>query len=87
MNLEQELQAIKDRNAKVEADKDWETSYTRAFIIAASTYVIAGVTLHIVGATKPWLTAFVPTLGFYLSTLSLPPVKRWWIKSRERRSP
>lgn len=83
MNLDQELQAIKDRNAKVEADKAWETSFTRALIIAASTYVIAGVTLQIVGATKPWLTAFVPTLGFYLSTLSLPPVKRWWQSRRK----
>lgn len=80
MNLEQELQAIKDRNAKVESDKAWETSFTRALIIAVSTYVIAGVTLQIVGATKPWMTAFVPTLGFYLSTLTLPPIKRWWLK-------
>ncbi len=83
MNLEQELQALKDRNTKVESDKAWETSFTRALIIAVSTYVIAGVTLQIVSATKPWLTAFVPTLGFYLSTLSLPPIKRWWLKKRK----
>lgn len=82
MNLDQELQTIKDRNAKVEADKAWETSFTRALIIAVSTYVIAGITLQLVGAGKPWLTALVPTLGFYLSTLTLPPIKRWWMKRR-----
>jgi hypothetical protein len=87
MNLEQEVQALKDRNARVEADKAWETSGIRAFIISASTYVIAGVTLWLIDVSKSWLTALVPTLGFYLSTLSLPPIKRWWIKSRERRSP
>ncbi|MBI4426686.1 MAG: hypothetical protein HY567_03850 [Candidatus Kerfeldbacteria bacterium] len=79
MNLDQELQALKDRNARVEADKAWETSWLRALIIAGSTYVIAGITLQLVGASKPWLTALVPTLGFYLSTLTLPPVKRWWL--------
>lgn len=83
MNLDQELQTIKDRNTKVEADKAWETSWLRAFIIAISTYVIAGVTLQLVGVSRPWLTALVPTLGFYLSTLTLAPVKRWWLRKRK----
>ncbi len=64
MTIDQEIQTIKDRNARVAADKAWETSWLRAFIIAVSTYIIAGITLQLVGASKPWLTAVVPTLGF-----------------------
>lgn len=82
MNLEQEIQSLKDRNARVEGDKAWETSWARALTIAAITYVIAGVTLQLIDMTKPWLTAFVPTLGWILSTLTLTPLKRWWLKHR-----
>lgn len=80
MNLEQEIQQIKNRNAKVESDKAWETSSVRRITIAVITYVVAGATLQLINASNPWLTAFVPTLGWLLSTLTLPPLRRWWLK-------
>lgn len=83
MNLEQEVYALKDRNARVERDKAWETSGMRRLVIAVITYVVAGVTLMLVKANNPWLTAFVPALGWVLSTLTLPPVKRWWLSRRK----
>lgn len=82
MNIEQEIQALKDRNSRVEADKAWETSFIRAGVIALITYVVAGVTLQLIGAVKPWLTAFVPALGWILSTLTLTPLKKWWMRKQ-----
>ncbi len=82
MEIEKEIEIIKERNQKVETDKDWETSWARRIFIAAITYVIAGIWLIMIGDSSPWLKSFVPTGGYVLSTLSLPFVKKWWIKKR-----
>ena len=80
--IENELQKIKERNAKVEADKAWEVSYFRIGVICAMTYVILALLLSLIGAQKFWLNAIVPVAGFYLSAQSLPAIKRWWIATR-----
>ncbi|MBI5465838.1 MAG: hypothetical protein HY974_00945 [Candidatus Kerfeldbacteria bacterium] len=77
--IEQELQAIKERNRRVEADKAWEVSWSRRLFIALGTYFIAALWLMLIQNTNPWLNAFVPVAGYLLSTLSLPFVKRWWL--------
>lgn len=87
MDIEKEIQAIRERNQRVEIDKAWETSWTRRIFIALVTYIIAGVWLVLIHDTYPWLKAFVPTAGYVLSTLSIPFVKKWWgrslVKKRE----
>jgi len=80
MNFEEEIRSIQDRNSRVEKDKAWETSPTRIGLIMGITYLVAGITLVSVHANTPWLTALVPTLGFVLSTLTVSPVKNWWMK-------
>lgn len=40
MNIEQELEKIKERNRRVELDKSWEISWTRKICIIVLTYVI-----------------------------------------------
>lgn len=80
MNLEQEIAAIKERNLRVEADKAWETSGFRVGSIMAITYIIASLVLYLIGASNWWLGALVPTAGYFLSTQSLPAIKRWWIE-------
>ncbi len=81
-NIQNEIQAIKERNQRVEMDKKWETSWIRRIFITLITYVIAGIWLVLINDTYPWLKAFVPTGGYVLSMLSLPFIKRWWIKKR-----
>jgi len=78
--MKKELQNIKERNARVEADKAWETSFTRRAIIAIMTYLIVVLFLFMINAPKPWLNALVPTAGFILSTLTLPIFKKWWLR-------
>ena len=78
--IEEELKQIKNRNKKVESDKAWETSWTRKIVIALFTYFAIGLYLHAVNVDNPWLNAIVPSIGFMLSTLTLPFFKQLWIK-------
>lgn len=78
--IEQELAKIKQRNKKVEADKAWETCFTRKLLIALVTYLFIVMFLWIIDISYPWLNAIVPTLGFLLSTLTLPFVKKMWLR-------
>ena len=80
MNIEEEILQIKQRNQKVEQDKAWERSWTRRIFISAVTYLTASVWLVMINDTMPLLKALVPVAGYVLSTLSLPPLKRWWQK-------
>lgn len=82
MDLEKEIELIKERNKKVELEKAWEVSWTRRLFIALGTYVIAGIWLVMIRDTMPWLKALVPTAGYLLSTLSIPIIKRFWARSK-----
>jgi len=83
--LEKEIEIIKARNLKVEADKAWEISWARRLFIIISTYIIAGIWLvFVVHDTFPFLKAFIPALGYLLSMQSLPFIKKWWIKNHKK---
>jgi hypothetical protein len=79
-NLKKEIQSIKERNTRVEADKAWEVSWTRKGIIAVLTYLVIVLFFIAAGVTSPLVNALVPTLGFILSTLSLGVFKKIWLK-------
>tara|TARA_Y100000310_G_C20599440_1_gene772245 strand:- start:1137 stop:1388 length:252 start_codon:yes stop_codon:yes gene_type:complete len=75
-----DVDSIKARNKRVEADKAWETSYTRRSIITVLTYIVIVIFLYTINAPKPWFNALVPAIGYFLSTLTMPFVKKWWIR-------
>ena len=75
-----EIELIKERNRRVEIDKAWETSKTRRTVIALMTYFVIVIFLYIIDVANPWLIALVPTIGYVLSTLTLPFFKKTWIK-------
>ena len=77
--LEKEIIAVNDRNKRVEADKAWETSWFRIIFIMMLTYIFAVFFLYLIHANNIFLNALVPTMGFFLSTQSLPFIKKWWI--------
>ena len=80
MDLEKEIQAIKERNKKVEIDKAWETSSFRKVVIAFLTYLVIVIFFFGAGLPNPFVNAIVPAIGFVLSTLSLPIFKKIWLK-------
>ncbi|MDD5751794.1 MAG: hypothetical protein PHS73_04730 [Candidatus Peribacteraceae bacterium] len=83
-NPESPIAAILERNRRVEADKAWETSWTRRMLITVMTYFVAVLFLWLIANEHFWLNAGVPALGYLLSTLSLPWAKRWWTRSYAR---
>lgn len=80
IELEKEIEIIKHRNKKVETDKAWETSLTRKIILVFFTYLAVGFYLKAILIPNPWQNAIVPSLGFLLSTLTLPFFKNIWEK-------
>lgn len=82
--LEQRIAKIEKRNKRVEADKAWETSWTRRICIMVLTYLIVVVYSYIVRECDNILfSSLVPVLGFLLSTLSVKAVRRLWEKKNK----
>ena len=79
MDIGQEILEIKQRNQRVEQEKAWERSWTRRVFISAVTYIVASIWLLMIHDSLPLLKALVPVAGYVLSTLSLLPLKKWWI--------
>jgi len=75
-----DIHELQRRNQRVEADKAWETSTYRIVSITIITYIIATAVMWGIGVEQPWLGALIPTIGYYLSTQSLPFLKKRWIK-------
>ena len=82
--LEEEIKKIKERNRRVEADKGWETSWTRRIFIGVSTYLLIILFLIIIKAEKPFLSAIIPALAYLISTLSLGLLRSWWLKRKDK---
>lgn len=78
--IENRLNKIESRNKNVEKDKAWEISYARRILIAVFTYLAIALYLKFIVGIDPWINAIVPTVGFLLSTLTLPYFKTLWEK-------
>ena len=78
--LQLEIEEIKKRNQRVEADKAWETSWTRKIVVSALTYIVIVIFFYFAGLPRPFVNAIVPAIAFVLSTLTVPLFKKWWLK-------
>ena len=77
--IKKEIDLIKKRNSRVEADKAWEISGSRILFIALATYIVTAIVFYLIGVNNFLLSAFIPTIGYCLSIQSLPFIKKWWI--------
>jgi hypothetical protein len=82
MSTEERLQKIEKRNARVEADKSWETSWMRRLLLILFTYLAIGIYMWAIDVNRPWLSAIIPAVGFMISTLTMPFFKKLWLKNR-----
>ena len=81
-SIEERIKNIEERNKRVELDKAWEGSFARTATVSLITYFVAVCVLYFIRASNPILGAFVPVLGFILSTQSVPIIKKLWIKNK-----
>ena len=82
MDLEAEINSIKERNRKVELDKKWETSLERKLLVAALTYGVIALIFTSANVPNALFNALIPTIGFLISTLTLDFAKHLWIKNK-----
>lgn len=81
MNVELEINKIKERNKRVELDKLWETSWTRRIFIMILTYIVVIIYSFLVKEVDNiFFSSLVPVIGFILSTLSLKIIRKIWEK-------
>jgi len=83
-DLEKRVKNIEKRNKRVENDKAWETSYARRGLLIIFTYLSIGIYMAVIKVDRPWLNAIIPSLGFLLSTLTLPFFKNLWLKKQKK---
>lgn len=81
-DIEKRLSKIEARNKRVEMDKAWETSGARKVLLVVFTYLSIGIYMWAIGVDRPWLNAVIPSLGFLLSTLTLPFFKKMWVSNQ-----
>ncbi len=82
MEIEREIQALKERKHRVQLDKVWEQRWTRRLFIALITYIVAVLWLYIIKENDCLLKSIIPVAGYLLSTLSLPVLRKFWIRCR-----
>lgn len=79
MTIEDRISAIEARNKRVAIDKTWETSVTRRGSIILITYLFASIIfIYVIPTTEWYLAALVPVVGYTLSTLGLPQIRKAW---------
>ncbi len=83
-DVRRDVLELQQRNARVELDKAWETSWTRRLVIAAAIWAGAWPWLVSLGVAHAARHALVPSVAYVVSTLSLPVVKRVWMHIRFR---
>lgn len=82
-DLEKEIEKIKERNKRVEKDKEWETSFMRKASIAILTYIVVVIYSYLIkSVSNVFLSSLVPVMGFLLSTLSLKVIRNIWEKNK-----
>lgn len=78
--LKKEIDEIKARNKRVEADKAWETSWTRRVLVLVLTYCVIVSFFLVARLPDPFANAVVPAAAFLVSTITVPLFKKWWLK-------
>ena len=79
-HLAQEIEDLKIRNVRVEAEKSWEISWQRRLSIIVITYLVMLILLWSLGNPSPFLSVIIPTLGYILSILSMEWMERLFLK-------
>lgn len=81
-NLEKRIEAIEERNRRVESDKAWETSKLRIFALGIITFIFTTLFFYINHVLNPLQNAVAASIGFVLSTQSLSFIKKLWSKNK-----
>lgn len=74
-----DIMELKLKNKKIEADKAWETSWTRRGIIGIVTYIIVAAWLAMLGVEHNLIHALVVVGSYLVAIAILPMLKKYWV--------
>jgi hypothetical protein len=81
-DVKKRLAKIEARNARVELDKKWETSWARRLSVAVLTCAVTFLLLSLIHDQRPLLNTLIAFVGYLLSTLALGRIRVWWQKEK-----
>ncbi len=81
-NIQREIDAIKKRNKRVEANKSWETSWARRILVTVLTYIVIVIFMLMAKFEQPFTSALVPSAAYLISMSTLSIFKKGWIKRK-----
>ena len=82
-SLQEEIEKIKTRNKRVEADKAWETSKTRALFVALVTFALAFLFMVLIDEREPLWKALAGSIAYLASTTTYGILKNLWLKRQK----
>ncbi len=82
-DLRRRIEAVEERNRRVETGKEWETSWARRTLLVIFTYLAIGIYLWVIAVPRPWINAIVPAVAFMISTLTMPFFRKLWSKYKK----
>lgn len=83
--LQAEIEALKARNKRVEANKKWETSGFRRVLVALLTYVVMVIFMMVAQFEKPFVGAIIPAIAYLISMSTLNFFKGWWTQKLNKK--
>lgn len=81
--LQEEVEKIKERNQRVEADKGWETSKIRTAFIALVTFVLVFIFMEFSPGQAPLPNALFAVIAYWISTETYGILKNWWLNRKK----
>lgn len=84
--LWEEVEKIKARNKRVEADKAWETSKTRMLFVSVVTFLLAYLFMNLINERESLWKALAGSIAYIASTTTYGILKAWWLKRNRKNS-
>jgi len=79
--LEEQVQKLILLEKYIALQKKWDQSRIRITLNASGVYLVTVIFMHVLAIENPAVSALIPVFGYVITTISLPLVKKLWIKS------
>lgn len=79
--LEERVKRLELQLRYSELQKKWEMSKVRLLILSATTYVVIAFFMYLFEIEDPLVNAIIPGSAYILSTISVPFIRKVWVRS------
>jgi len=80
LTLEEQVQKLNLMQKYDELKSKWDRSLVRIIYVSTTTYLFVAVFMFILEVDNYLVNALIPSLGYILSTQTLPSIKKAWVR-------